>query len=81
VANITAPAVRRGILLRPLIASSPTEKSIFPECALRQTGYEVIAMNDGLAGLEATSAEAPYDLVVTNNPMPRLSGARWLTRH
>jgi DNA-binding response OmpR family regulator len=49
--------------------------------ALRQAGYEVIAMNDGLAGLEAaTSAELPYDLVVTNNCMPRLSAAEMVAR-
>jgi CheY-like chemotaxis protein len=49
--------------------------------ALRQAGYEVIAMNDGLAGLQAaTTAELPYDLVVTNNCMPRLSGAKMVAR-
>jgi len=44
--------------------------------AVRQAGYEVVTMNDGAAGLNAaTSAEAAYDLVVTNNCMPHLSGA------
>ena len=45
--------------------------------ALRDAGYEVVTMSDGAAGLNAaTSAEAPYDLVVTNNCMPHLSGAQ-----
>ena len=48
---------------------------------LRQVGYEVIAMNDGLAGLEAaTGAEVAYDLVITNNCMTRLSGAKMVAR-
>jgi DNA-binding NtrC family response regulator len=45
--------------------------------ALAEAGYEVVTMNDGAAGLNAaSSAEAPYDLVVTNNCMPHLSGAQ-----
>ena len=44
--------------------------------ALGSAGYEVVAMNDGQAGLHAaTTAEAGYDLVVSNNCMPHLSGA------
>ena len=44
--------------------------------ALEGAGYEVVAMNDGQAGLNAASTADPsYDLVVTNNCMPHLSGA------
>jgi DNA-binding response OmpR family regulator len=43
--------------------------------ALRQAGYEVVAMYDGSAGWDAaSSAEVPYDLVVSSNCMPGLSG-------
>lgn len=36
--------------------------------ALGQEGYEVVAENDGEAGLTAAmTAEKPYDLVITNN--------------
>jgi CheY-like chemotaxis protein len=44
--------------------------------ALQHAGYEVTAMNDGAAGLNAaTTATTPFDLIVTNNYMPHLSGA------
>jgi DNA-binding response OmpR family regulator len=43
--------------------------------ALSQEGYEVVAVNDGEAGLTATKTEAkPYDLVITNTYLPHLSG-------
>lgn len=39
--------------------------------ALKEHGYDVVAVNDGAAGLEAVrTATDPYDLVVTNNCMP-----------
>jgi CheY-like chemotaxis protein len=44
--------------------------------ALQEEGYEVVAVSDGQAGLDAVSrADALYDLVVTNNHMPRMGGA------
>jgi two-component system response regulator MprA len=44
--------------------------------ALQGDGYEVVAVNDGEAGLTAAkTAGKPYDLVITNNCMPRMSGA------
>ena len=49
--------------------------------ALRLAGYEVVAMNDGRAGVDAaTSAEVPYDLVVSNNCLPGQSGAEMVAR-
>jgi DNA-binding response OmpR family regulator len=43
--------------------------------ALQDEGYEVVAVRDGQAGLDAaTSANLTYDLVVTNSYMPHLSG-------
>jgi DNA-binding response OmpR family regulator len=43
---------------------------------LRDAGYEVVGVSDGLAALDACkTAETPYDLVITNNRMPHLSGA------
>ena len=53
------PAIR-GVLLR----------------VLRDAGYEVVGVSDGLAAVDACkTAETPYDLVITNNRMPHLSGA------
>ena len=43
--------------------------------AFRERGYEVVEMTDGLGGLDAVrSSSLPFDLVVTNSRMPRLSG-------
>jgi two-component system, cell cycle sensor histidine kinase and response regulator CckA len=43
--------------------------------AFRERGYEVVEMTDGLGGLDAVrSSSLPFDLVVTNNRMPHLSG-------
>ena len=48
---------------------------------LREAGYEVVAVNDGLAALEAAkTAAVPYALVITNNRMPHLSGAEMIAR-
>ncbi|MBA3260605.1 MAG: response regulator [Gemmatimonadales bacterium] len=47
--------------------------------ALQSAKYEVISMNDGAAGLDpATTAEMPFDLIVTNNHMPHMSGAEMI---
>jgi DNA-binding response OmpR family regulator len=43
--------------------------------ALESEGYEVVAVNDGQAGYDAArTAGRPYDLVITNNYMPHMSG-------
>jgi len=43
---------------------------------LQTEGYEVVGVNDGEAGLTAAkTAGKPYDLVITNNCMPRMTGA------
>jgi CheY-like chemotaxis protein len=48
----------------------------FVSRALQSAGYEVVSMTDGAAALDAvTTAVSPYDLIVTNNCMPHLSGA------
>lgn len=49
--------------------------------ALREAGYDVVAMNDGQAGWDAVqNAELPYQLVVTNNRLPHLSGPELVAR-
>ena len=48
---------------------------------LSGAGYEVVAMNDGQAGLDAAvGAAVPFDLVVSNNCMPHLNGAEMIAR-
>jgi CheY-like chemotaxis protein len=49
--------------------------------ALTDAGYEVVAVANGQAALDAArGAEAPFDLIVTNNYMPGLSGAELVAR-
>jgi two-component system cell cycle response regulator CpdR len=49
--------------------------------ALSDEGYEVVAVANGRAALDAArGAERPFDLVITNNYMPGLSGAELIGR-
>ena len=49
--------------------------------ALTDDGYEVVAVANGQAALDAArGAEAPFDLIVTNSYMPGLSGAELVAR-
>ena len=47
--------------------------------ALIQKGYAVNGVSDGAAGWEALNAH-PYDLVITDNRMPKMSGIELLQR-
>lgn len=42
--------------------------------AMREEGYEVIAVKDGEGALDAARAAAPFDLVITNSWMAGHSG-------
>jgi len=46
---------------------------------LTQAGYQVDAANDGAAGWEAIQSK-PYDLVITDNHMPNLTGIGMLKK-
>jgi two-component system, cell cycle response regulator CpdR len=49
--------------------------------ALSDEGYDVIAVANGQAALDAArGAEARFDLIITNNYMPGLSGAELIAR-
>lgn len=49
--------------------------------ALTDEGYEVVAVANGLAALDAARAAAgEFDLIVTNNYMPGLSGPELIGR-
>jgi CheY-like chemotaxis protein len=49
--------------------------------ALNDAGYEVVAVANGRAALDAArSAGEPFDLIITNNYMPGLSGAELIAR-
>ncbi|HEV7366897.1 MAG TPA: response regulator [Gemmatimonadales bacterium] len=49
--------------------------------ALADDGFEVVAVADGRAALDAArTAQAGFDLIVTNNYMPGLSGPELIAR-
>jgi CheY-like chemotaxis protein len=49
--------------------------------ALSDEGYQVVAVANGLAALEAArAADGAFDLIVTNNYMPGLNGAELVAR-
>jgi two-component system cell cycle response regulator CpdR len=49
--------------------------------ALTDEGYEVVAVANGQAALDAArGAETEFDLIITNNYMPGLSGAELVAR-
>ena len=49
--------------------------------ALSDAGYEVVAVADGRAALDAArGAEVGFDLIVTNSYMPGLTGAELVSR-
>jgi CheY-like chemotaxis protein len=48
---------------------------------LTDEGYEVVAVANGRAALDAArTAHAPFDMIVTNNYMPGLTGPELITR-
>lgn len=49
--------------------------------ALTDAGYEVVAVANGLAALDAArAADVGFDLIVTNNYMPGLNGPELIER-
>jgi CheY-like chemotaxis protein len=49
--------------------------------ALSDAGYEVVAVANGKAALDAArTAQARFDLIITNNYMPGLNGAELIAR-
>ena len=49
--------------------------------ALSDAGYEVVAVANGKAALDAArTARAKFDLVITNNYMPGLNGAELIAK-
>jgi two-component system response regulator MprA len=46
---------------------------------LQEEGHQVVAFEDGRAGLDA-AAGGPYDLLITNNHAPHLTGDQVLER-
>jgi len=66
------PTERKARIL--VVDDEPSVRHML-ERVLGAEGYEVVGMEDGAAGLTAAStAKGSFDLVITNNHMPHLSG-------
>jgi DNA-binding response OmpR family regulator len=57
-----------------LVHDAPAVRTLISR-ALRQESYEVVSVTDGQAGLNgARTADAPYNLIITNSYLPHLTG-------
>ncbi|MBL8525262.1 MAG: response regulator [Betaproteobacteria bacterium] len=70
-----APMIGAG--LRALVIDDDETMSDFVSSVLSRAGYAVTVCGDGMAGLNAFRA-APFDVVVADERMPRLSGLSFL---
>src|SRR6266498_4950023 len=61
-----------------VVEDQPALRSLSAQVLVR-SGYEVDVAEDGMAGWEALRAES-YDLLITDNQMPRLSGLELVDR-
>jgi DNA-binding response OmpR family regulator len=63
-----------------LVDDEPSVRGVLAR-ALREAGYDVVAVTDGQAGLDAARIAAePYALVITNSYMPHLTGEQLITQ-
>lgn len=73
----TASIVPRRILV---VDDEPMVRTLIAR-VLTDAGYEVVVVADGRAALEAArGAETKFDMIVTNNYMPGLSGPELVAR-
>ncbi len=63
--------------MRALVVDDDDTMAEFVSRVLTRAGYQVTACRDGMAALTAFRA-APFDLVVADERMPRLSGLSFL---
>jgi DNA-binding response OmpR family regulator len=63
-----------------LVDDEPSVRGVLAR-ALREAGYDVVAVTDGQAGLDAARIAAePYSLVITNSYMPHLTGEQLIAQ-
>jgi DNA-binding response OmpR family regulator len=63
-----------------LVDDEPSVRGVLAR-ALREAGYDVVAVTDGQAGLDAARIAAePYALVITNSYMPHLTGEQLIAQ-
>jgi two-component system, cell cycle response regulator CpdR len=64
---------------RILVVEDDTAVRRFNTDVLTRSGYRVVAAEDGEAGWQAIKA-GTYDLLITDNDMPKLSGAQLINK-
>jgi DNA-binding response OmpR family regulator len=75
--NSTTVLLREGPVAHRILVvdDEPMVRALIAR-ALTDDGFEVVAVANGLAALDAArTTEVPFDVIVTNNYMPGLSGA------
>jgi CheY-like chemotaxis protein len=73
---------REGLLARRILVvdDEPMVRALIAR-VLTDEGYEVVAVANGHAALDAArGAQAEFDMIVTNNYMPGLSGPELIAR-
>jgi CheY-like chemotaxis protein len=77
----TLPAQEEPMPARILVVDDEPMVRALIVRALTDEGYEVVAVANGQAALDAArGAEAGFDLIVTNNYMPGLTGPELVAR-
>jgi two-component system chemotaxis response regulator CheY len=76
---ITAARVKIDSPQRILVVDDDHDTRQLSVKALVDAGYEVESVSDGAAGWEALQAKE-YDLVITDNHMPRLTGMEMIAK-
>jgi len=81
VGDLAGRTTRGGTNLprRILVVDDEAAIRLFSSAVLRSSGYEVDAAEDGAAGWEALHGK-DYDLLITDNQMPRVSGVELIDK-
>lgn len=69
-----APGGRRAAPLRVLIVDDEEGMRLMVERVLRDAGYETATASDGDEAIALAASQAPFDLLVTDEMMPRMAG-------
>src|SRR5579859_849446 len=67
-------AGRRAKPIRVLIVDDEAPMVSFVERVLREAGYETATATDGDEAIGVAASQAPFDLLVTDEMMPRMAG-------
>ena len=68
------PANDRRAPIRVLIVDDEEGMRLFLQRILHDAGYETVVAGDGDEAIALSATEAPFDLLVTDEMMPRMAG-------